>query len=117
MWTSPMMQLDLSRRRVAAISFLSNISVTELTDEQKSEQDNLHCLRVCKLFMKFCEIILPALEPKLEDLKFMSITPYLAQFFCFFGSKIGGISITYIPQTLIQYKYFDKINIWFEGNL
>ena len=76
-----MMQLDLSRRRVAAVSFLSNISVTELTDEQKSEQDNLHCLRVCKLFMKFCEIILPALEPKLEDLKLMGTTPYLAQFF------------------------------------
>ena len=50
MWTSPMMQLDLSRRRVAAISFLSNISVTELTDEQKSEQNNLHCLQVSTIY-------------------------------------------------------------------
>ena len=38
-----MMQLDLSRRRVAAISFLSNIS---LQDEQKTDEENLHCLRV-----------------------------------------------------------------------
>jgi len=53
MWTSPMMQLDLSRRRVAAISFLSNISVTELTDEQKSEQDNLHCLRNTRVLSDF----------------------------------------------------------------
>ena len=45
-----MMQLDLSRRRVAAISFLSNISVTELTDEQKSEQNNLHCLQVFTIY-------------------------------------------------------------------
>ena len=45
-----MMQLDLSRRRVAAISFLSNISVTELTDEQKSEQNNLHCLQVSTIY-------------------------------------------------------------------
>ena len=43
MWTSPMIQLDLSRRRVAAISFLSNISVE---DDPKSEEDNLHCLKV-----------------------------------------------------------------------
>ena len=50
MWTSSMIQLDLSRRRVAAISFLSNISVEE---DQKSEEENLHCLKNTRVLSDF----------------------------------------------------------------
>lgn len=49
MWTSPLIQLDLSRRRVAAISFLSNISV----DDQPSGGDNLICLKDTKVLSDF----------------------------------------------------------------
>lgn len=45
-----MIQLDLSRRRVAAISFLSNISVE---DDPKSEEDNLHCLKNTRVLNDF----------------------------------------------------------------
>ena len=76
-----MMQLDLSRRRVAAISFLSNISVTELTDEQKSGQDNLHCLRVCTYLLS----LLTSLS------KPLTITKQLLKFFYFQKSKEGHI--------------------------
>ena len=41
MWSSSLLQLDLSRRRVAAISFLSNIP----TDDEPTEI-RLDCLQV-----------------------------------------------------------------------
>ena len=45
-----MIQLDLSRRRVAAISFLSNISVEK---EPPNEDENLYCLKVSVKFNLF----------------------------------------------------------------
>ena len=45
MWSSSLLQLDLSRRRVAAISFLSNIP----TDDEPTEI-RLDCLQVNLLF-------------------------------------------------------------------
>ena len=47
MWSSSLLQLDLSRRRVAAISFLSNIP----TDDEPTEI-RLDCLQVNLLFSK-----------------------------------------------------------------
>jgi hypothetical protein len=44
MWSPSLVRLDLSRRRVAAISFLANIPT-----ENEPNDINLDCLKVTKL--------------------------------------------------------------------